>query len=913
MAASPWMVTIATGTSSTTCAARHALAETLQQVPKITTKWVSEGAIADAHFADGTWTVSLKEQTGRHPRLTTALRKAWPTDRAALPPRLVPPPYEPLALACAGKVARAYATAGAAASQALAEVAAPAAAPPGAPLMHRWAYARAKAAAESKGALDRLREVEARITRGEIGPTWRIRTDSEDSPAVSTADGLVLLFDNGTFEARDIVTGQRLWRRSFSAAEPHMTTVRPGMLLTVLPRAVEALDARTGMTLWRSELKRPRAEVAVKDGLLFIADNETVQAIHLDSGETKWTYDGLLMPVAGPVVVGNHIAAPMGPRVAILRREDGREERVIDLRDELSAPLITTETGGVWAMVGSDEAVFIGAGLERVDKRFDDVPGAAWPAARLDNVLVLVMGDEPDRGHLVYIDPKRRTRRIARRIPTDIESTGTGDGARLVHLDARRRALVARDRRGRIAWTARMKAPIRTWTIAGDAVVVASDRALRWLSIERGAVQRIVELNRPVERIAINAHGGAAVLDDGTVYGLAVPTDPRVAPLLQRVRLTLARAHLATGQLTAARRMAAAAINGSANDFEALVLRAKLASRQKKAVVESWLGVLAARPDDPTLVAKATEHMRKAGLTEVLDLGASGVRTSSTWVAVRTPRGVEGRNRAELSKVAWSAADAELGPVRGSAVRVGDRWLELSTGRPLEAGRRPVASGVFIRGTSDGTVLERTDSRPWSKPLAPGLSAAKVGGERIVLFGDQRAAVWSMDTGQTLWSRARPSSTLDAWAVGDTVLLRTRNGLHAVDASTGKQRYRVAVREGAPVVIIARQAVYAEGEHIKFLEIGKGRLRGTTKLSAPVLGLWSAAGRLFAGLGSGAVVALDPRRRRAIGSANVGFRDGAVLGEQSGYTSGGKSGGEFAVVDRSGRLLIFDARRSLRR
>ena len=110
-------------------------------------------------------------------------------------------------------------------------------------------------------------------------------------------------------------------------------------------------------------------------------------------------------------------------------------------------------------------------------------------------------------------------------------------------------------------------------------------------------------------------------------------------------------------------------------------------------------------------------------------------------------------------------------------------------------------------------------------------------------------------------------------------------------------------------MIIARQAVYAEGEHIKFLEIGKGRLRGTTKLSAPVLGLWSAAGRLFAGLGNGAVVALDPRRRRAIGSANVGFRDGAALGEQS----GGKAGDEFAVVDRTGRLLIFDARRSLRR
>ncbi len=899
LAATP--VTIATGTSSTACGARHALMGTLRQVPRLSATWVDDRGTADARTVRGRWTVIIDGHQGEGPDLEHALRRAWPSTRTPLPEGLVAPPYPLLSLACEGRVAEAYRRAGAAVPWALATIAPPPDREAQGPLLRRWASARGQAAAgRSKVAIRELRTVVKRMVAGATGPIWRAETTFEDPPEATVIGGRVLLFDNGTFEARSLKTGEVLWRRALGPAEPKPVALNAETLLLVLDDGVEAIAAHTGQPRWRTALKAPRPQIATKDGDLFVADAEAVTAIDITTGDARWQYDGLLTPVAGPVLTGHHLAVPMGPVIAVLNPKDGVEAGRIDVGDELSAPLIAAADGGLWAFVGSDDVVFVPAARTTVGRRFEGLPGAAWPPAVVGGRLAVVAGTGTGPRRLVVVDARRGRRKTAARgVRPPLATIAGGDRPLIVHTTRDRRGMVARALAGPLAWRVRLPAPLGAWAAIPGVVLVAVSNRLIAVSAADGRRVHTLTLDGRVADLALAPEGAVAILDDGTVYGLLPPGSPRHDVWLGQARLHLARAYLDAGKLDAARKVATAALVDDEHFYNARVLRAEIGTRTRDdSAVADWLALLETAPDDRTLATRARHGLQTlAGIREVQSIDARSVRTSSTWVVTRTSTGIQGRRPATPGVSVWTAPDAPLGPVQGPAIRVGERWLQLRDGAPVPPGLEPLGEDLYIERTAAPT-LRRGDR--WSRALPDGLTKVRWDGDDLLLFGPSRVARWSATTGEVRWTRRRRAPVEAMWRVGERVLLRTAGGLHAVDADNGRQRYRVSVGAGAPVVVLGPQAVFGEGTELKFLRADDGRLRGTLDVGARVVRLWSAGAYLFAALDSGDLVSVDPRRRRRVASAGLRVRDGAAIGNQ------------LAVVDDAGRLLMIDGQRGLR-
>ena len=268
-------MTLSTGTSSTSCAARHVLADTLRQVNEVRPEWVERGGIADAAYSKQTWTVVLQGRTGRASDPVQALREAWPTDRSPLPRVLHPPPYDLLLKACAGRIDEAYADAGAAVPLALARLGPPPDKAPAGPLLRRWAFARGLwSRGRIQEALPHLRAVNQGLEQGALGPTWRSKARFDEIPTVEIVGSTLILFEDGTFEARSLPTGTLRWSRRMGTAEPRPVPIDNDGLVFVLDDGLEAVDAATGQTRWRRALSDPRAEVESGLGLLYVADDD---------------------------------------------------------------------------------------------------------------------------------------------------------------------------------------------------------------------------------------------------------------------------------------------------------------------------------------------------------------------------------------------------------------------------------------------------------------------------------------------------------------------------------------------------------------------------------------------------------------------------------------------------------------
>ena len=925
LVASPWLVTMQASTSSTACGTRHVLAGLLRQTPHARVQWTDEPGTADAQFEGDRWTVRLKDHSASHPRLAPALREAWPDDLPKLPAKLFPAPLAPLSMACAGETKAAYQAVGAAVPSALAEIAPPPEAKPLPTLLRRWAFARHKwTAGRVAEALPQLRAVVLALDRGERGPTWRAR--ALGSPAVTLVHDRVLLFDDGTFTARDIGTGDLLWRRPTGLAEPHPVILSPDSVLLVLDDAIEAVDVHRGDTIWRHPLREPRAEVAVADGAVFVADAETIAAFDVATGTVRWMYDGLSTPVAGPILLGGpanaktgephakpggpradakggerrSVAVPLGGKIAVLQSDDGLEVAMIELDDELSAPLVGTPGGGLWALLGSDEVVHVPAELRKVGERTRGLPGASWPPALLGDTLLLSAGRRPDHSDLLYLDPERgRVRHRIRAVRPPVAAIGHA----VIHEARQGRALMARNRRGRPLWTARTSAKIRDWIAGRDSVAMATQRKVQIVNGRTGQVEQTIELDGVIERLAFGPDGGIALLTDGTLYGLAAPDDPRWRIVLQDARIALARAYQKSDRLSAARRVAAKAVLGGDRDDEAQRLTAEIGTALgHPSAVGGWLALLGTPALDATSVRKARQSLaRLAGLSHVIDANAAAISATPQWILTQTGDRIEGRAADSLDAVHWQHPGKKLGPIRGQLVRIDERWHRLSDGAPaLPLGLEPIDGRAELVRTSTSLHLNSFDGsgEPWSTSVERPLTSVRGLPAGLVLFGGRSAALWS-PTGDLRWTRSRPEATIDVWQSGASLLFRSERGLHAVTAATGEQRYRVAVPPHAPVIVDGARVAYADDQTLRFLDVARGRARGTLALSSKILHAWSVGRYVFAALEDGSLVSVDPRRRRRLAAVPVKIRAGAVHGDR------------LVAIDNRGRLLVFDGKRAL--
>lgn len=94
---------------------------------------------------------------------------------------------------------------------------------------------------------------------------------------------------------------------------------------------IEALDAGTGESLWRREIRVPlHSAPTVKNGRLFaISDDNELFALNAQTGETQWTYQGIvenarMLTLPAPAVIDEVVIAPFSSgELVALRVQNG--------------------------------------------------------------------------------------------------------------------------------------------------------------------------------------------------------------------------------------------------------------------------------------------------------------------------------------------------------------------------------------------------------------------------------------------------------------------------------------------------------------------------------------------------------------------------------------------------------------
>ncbi|MEM7676594.1 MAG: PQQ-binding-like beta-propeller repeat protein [Myxococcota bacterium] len=898
----PWLVAPSVGTSSTTCAARHALFDTLRQGAKEPVEWAKNAASADAELSNHRWTVTLDGTQKTGATLNEALEAAWPSRRSPLS-SVTPPSLRSLLLACDGRIEAAYAVAGAAIPMALARIGPPESdrsSHDSAILMHHWASVRAReASGTSKTALSALRGVARRLSRGELAPTWRQPPRPGWSPELSAMNDAIIAFDDGIFEAYDLESGRRRWRRQVGTAEPIPVALPQGAkverILIVLAHAVEVLDLATGRRIWRTRLRAPRAEIAVLKDLVFVATAETIIALDRNTGQERWRFDGLSTPVAGPVLSNDNLVVPLANRIVLLNPDTGHQLRALPLHDELSAPLAVSPKGAIWALVGSDEVAHVAPELTKVSTHIRTLPGITWPPVLSGEALLMNVGPHSDRGHLMYVAPgQSRARRLAKAIRSPI---GQIDPETAVYVDRRRTFAVRRGRR-RPNWKKRVKRPFTAWSADSDHIAVAITPTVHIWRSQDGRETHRIQLDGPVETIIYGARGGTALMKDGGLYGLPEPNAPLMRSLRQEVYLTLAEAYRTARRPAASRRAAKLAVTGASQDAVALVKVAEADSQLGRSTeIESWLAVLP-RASMADRERAFDALYRSAGVEAAMNIGASAIMSTDDWLLVQTESGVEARPAGNARFVRWTAPGVRLSQISAHAVKLNDRWHGVSDGRPLaDPHREPVREGLYIDRRQTPALIVRTlrGKKSWSQALENGSQVMESTDSHFIVYGEHSIALWSLATGDIVWRRPHRTRPLKIWSHRDRIIIHSPSRIGVVKTSDGRQLYRLKVGKEAPIIVGRRSIVYADGRSLQFVDAHRGRSRGRLKLASRPHKLWRTGQHIFAALENGQLIAVDSQRRKRLGRILLPADDGVV------------SRNRLCIVDKAGRLIVLDA------
>jgi outer membrane protein assembly factor BamB len=158
--------------------------------------------------------------------------------------------------------------------------------------------------------------------------------------------------------------------------------------------------------------------------------------------------------------------------------------------------------------------------------------------------------------------------------------------------------------------------------------------------------------------------------------------------------------------------------------------------------------------------------------------------------------------------------------------------------------------GVEAYHLSDG-------SRLWShenEVLAGHVSARG----RILLACTSRAETYAatIGTGTMIWSLGRTAAAVAATPAGDQLYLTNTAGLTAVDAGTGRQRWRIG-KETGDLAADGRRIYVASAGRINTYDARNGRLLWTRALTNPSTPI-RAGGLLYTIYGTGTLAVLSP-------------------------------------------------------
>lgn len=888
--------------------------------------------------AKGSATKTLEDTGPKATVLHRLLAKLWPQ---GAPPLVTYEAFaaaspEVLAAACNRDAATALAGSGAALHEAVARLVEPPAEwPARLPMLMAWARARAELAAPaapkrkppcSRRSERDLTAVLAGLRAGDTAPTWR-RSPGEAHPASAAQidGGTAIIFENGQFTAIDLQTGDARWTRPVGRAEPALIDAGSGLWLAVANRAVLAIDGRTGEVRWRLEVVAPAPEVAVAGDLIFVAGKERLVAIQRADGAVRWSKDLNAAPTAGPVLINGLLALPVDTEIKVMDPASGADTGHLPVGDEISGPVVAGDDQRLWTVIGGETIIAVdpthtttvAGALPLLAARFDAFLGATWPPPLASDKL-LITAQHPRRGpFLAYLD--RTTGEV---IETHAGSRGPllalGDLSGVVHLDARRRAVVARDQHGKRRWSTVLPDVVNAVEIRGDLVWVAAGDTLTALDARNGRRARRIVLDEVITSIAFGADRGLVTVESGAVYGLPGTNDPRTRYWLERARFDLARCYIANGQRKRAESMAEDIIRRDPDDLDALALLARATEARRPGVAaQMWSRISRRAPRGDPLQAAATDALRLLiGLKTrlMVDTPIAQVVTSSDGaVVIRAGDRLLGIDPTSATQPAWTAPAQPLLQAAGSAIVVGATLVTAATGQTLRSlgtdGYTFAPVGSIRKGDGASIVVEGRDGRPlWSRKFEHATVRTLAATEAVVLVGDDgpRGFVHALETqrGAALWMRPFDMATLEAIPAGSTVLIRGADTLVGVATSTGEVAFRMKAPK-APLTIYPLRSGWvldSAGHLLVIDEEGKARRRMRRPTDATALVVDPQSERGFALLPGGRLAALELGRGRA----------GKVL-ELGAFDQISAAAGQVVAVEAGGHaVLVLDAELALR-
>jgi len=159
--------------------------------------------------------------------------------------------------------------------------------------------------------LDRTRDAsELRNVRPPYKVRWKSHPGFLEYPPSYDAGVLYLTTMAGMISARDVKTGDVLWRRDIGASLAGQPAVGPkAMFFSTKAGTIYGLLKKNGKTLWKIEAKERAESVPAIEGgrVYFPSSTGSVRAIDAGSGRVVWRFKASDAVKGGPAIVGGRM------------------------------------------------------------------------------------------------------------------------------------------------------------------------------------------------------------------------------------------------------------------------------------------------------------------------------------------------------------------------------------------------------------------------------------------------------------------------------------------------------------------------------------------------------------------------------------------------------------------------------
>ncbi|MHB9053772.1 MAG: outer membrane protein assembly factor BamB family protein [Thermoleophilia bacterium] len=139
---------------------------------------------------------------------------------------------------------------------------------------------------------------------------WEFRTNYEINFSPAVSNGIVYFSTGSHLIALDAATGKKKWERPIANGVGASPVIAGGIVLYDDGVHLLALEAKTGQDKWSVEVGNeygPDGGVSVKDGMVFLGNDQKFQALDLTTGKQVWENDSIRPASTGipPAIAGN--------------------------------------------------------------------------------------------------------------------------------------------------------------------------------------------------------------------------------------------------------------------------------------------------------------------------------------------------------------------------------------------------------------------------------------------------------------------------------------------------------------------------------------------------------------------------------------------------------------------------------